>query len=88
MQQTTNVATAGRCGALTALLIRYVTGQIAETTWNRFSTCVDGVRRASREEREALATFLNDVTSEIGAEAVRVPDVSEAEDVLRYLRQS
>jgi len=88
MQQTVTVAPAERCGALASLFVRYVTGQIGESTWASFSHCVDGIRRVSREEREALAAFLNDVSSELGPEMVRVPGIEEAEEVLQHVRHA
>ena len=88
MQTVTRVATLERPPALTSLFLRYVTGQIAEPTWKQLSRFVDSVATATPEEREAMAAFVNDAVAHLGEEAVKLPTLNEAQDVLAETRQA
>lgn len=87
MQVTASVAPLERPPALTALFLRYVTGQIADDNWKRVSRFVDGVATATPEEREAMAAFVHDAVVDLGPDAIDLPTVPEAETVLEETRR-
>lgn len=86
MQVATNVAPLERPAALTALFLRYVTGQIADASWKRVSRFVDGVLTATPEEREAMAAFVHDAVLDLGPEGIDLPTAPEAKKVLEETR--
>ncbi len=85
MHSLTRSTTLERPAALTALFVRYVTGQIEEPTWKRVSGFVDS-SSATAEEREAMAAFAHDAVVELGADLVKLPTTSEARAVLKEIR--
>ena len=67
------------------LLMRYLSGQIAENTWQRFMSIVDS-KVTSQKERIALARFFNELVAEQGPEVSNMPKESEIEDLLENIR--
>lgn len=69
------------------LLLRYVAGQITDTSWSAFMDALDAAD-ATPEEREAFARFYDDALFEVGSDAVRIPKRDELTDLLSDIRPS
>ena len=67
--------------ALTTLLTRYVKGQIEPSYWKKLMSIFDA-SDVTAQERLAMATFFDDVIGEGGLQAVKVPRIQEATDLL------
>jgi hypothetical protein len=74
------VSLAARSASVMPLLLaHYVSGAVAQTTWDAFSDAFDEAT-ASDEERAAFAHFYLEIAGE--GDAVTLPKPSELEDVL------
>lgn len=71
--------------ALTTLLTRYVNGQIGPSYWDQLMSIFDA-SDVTAQERLAMATFFDDVIGEAGPDAVKIPLIQEATDLLGETR--
>lgn len=68
------------------LLARYLSGEVAESFWNRLMRVLDS-GKASYDERIALAAFAEDAAAELGTGAVELPKPKELDTLLTDIRR-
>lgn len=76
---------AAEATALSLLFARFVSGEISEMAWEQMMSVLDE-DITSFEERSALVNFLSDACSDLGPDAVKVPALSEVEDLIGMMR--
>lgn len=73
--------------SLSALLARYMNGQIAERSWTKLMRTFD-LEGISCFERMAFARFMNDVLDDGQSERLNVPKPLEMEELLNDLKKA
>lgn len=70
---------------LQLLFARYITGQLTEAAWNKFTEVFDSVD-ASRDHRLAFAAFFTDAAREHGTENIQMPRADELGELIGIIR--
>ena len=73
--------------ALSMLLSLYMQGHIKDVQWTQMMELLDSAETSSTE-RQAFARFLNDVVSESGFGALKMPKANELNEVFAQIRHS
>ena len=74
-----------RLSPMPLLFARYVAGQITDPFWRRCMQILDDTA-TPKDERLALAAFLNDAFAELSPDAVEMPKTGEVKDLLADAR--
>ncbi len=73
--------------SFSALLARYMNGQIAERSWKKLMKTFD-LAGVSSLERMAFARFMNEILADGDTDQLNVPKPAEMEELLSEIRVS